>query len=50
MWERALAETEEPLRTGKPGLGVCAFLKASQALFEKAWLRSRKQLSPQSPS
>lgn len=49
MWEKALAETKEPFRTGNPGLAVSAFLKSSQALFEKAWHRSRKQLSPQSP-
>lgn len=48
MWEKALAETKEPFRMGKPGLAVSAFLKASLLLFEKAWHRSRIQLSPQS--
>jgi uncharacterized membrane protein YgcG len=47
MWEKALAETKEPFRAGDPGLAVTAFLEASRALFEKAWHRSRKQLSPQ---
>lgn len=47
MWERALSEIKQPFRAGNPGLAVSNFLKASQALFEKAWHRSRKQLSPQ---
>lgn len=47
MWEKALAETKEPFRRGDQGLAITSFLKASHALFEKAWYRSRKQLSPQ---
>ncbi len=45
MWERALAETKEPFRAGKPGEAVSAFLDASLVLFEKSWQRSNKQLS-----
>lgn len=48
MWERALTETKEPFRAGKPGVAVSVLLQTSQTLFEKAWHRSRKQLSPQS--
>ncbi len=47
MWERALSESKEHFRAGNPGFAVSEFLKASRALFEKAWHRSRKQLSPQ---
>jgi hypothetical protein len=48
MWDKALAETTDHFRRGNPGLAVAEFLKSSQVLFEKAWNRSRKQLSPQS--
>jgi len=45
MWDKALAGTKKPLFRGKRALAVCHFLQISQGLFEKAWIRSRKQLS-----
>jgi hypothetical protein len=45
MWEKALARTVEPLRKGEAAVAVIDFLKSSQALFEMAWHRSRKQLA-----
>lgn len=48
MWERLLAESKVLFRAGNSGSAVSVLLKSSLALFEKAWHRSRKQLSPQS--
>jgi hypothetical protein len=45
MWDKALAGTKKPFSRGHRALAVCNFLEISQGLFEKAWLRSRKQLS-----
>lgn len=47
MWEKALAETREPFRAGKPGMAISSFMKTTHVLFDKAWNRCRKQLSPQ---
>ncbi|MFD2257759.1 hypothetical protein ACFSSA_13845 [Luteolibacter algae] len=48
MWNYALRETVTPFRRGDSGQAVCAFLKSAQALMEKAWTRSQKQLSHKS--
>ena len=45
MWEVALDELSGPFRGGRPDLAVVNFLKSAQALFEKAWKRSLKQLN-----
>lgn len=45
IWRKALGQTQPHFRQGSRGLAVASFLKTSQALFEKAWRRSRKQLS-----
>ena len=44
MWDKALAETSEPLRNGQADKAVALFLRKAKALFETAWKRSRKQL------
>lgn len=45
MWEKALAETEEPFAQGRRGLGIARFLDSATGLFTVAWKRSRKKLS-----
>jgi len=48
MWDNALAETADPFARGRPDQAVVLFLNRAREHFEKAWKRSRKQLSPPS--
>lgn len=45
MWDRALAETAEPLRRGRADKAVGLFLRKAGGFLESAWKRSQKQLA-----
>ena len=46
MWGKALVETADPFRQGRPDKAVSMFLDSASKLLDQAWSRSRKQLGP----
>ena len=44
MWEKALAETNDPLARGKNGLAVVSFLESAVEQFSQAWKLAQTKL------
>lgn len=48
MWEKALAETADPIARGQGGKAMVRFLGTATRLLRSAWKRSQKQLDRES--